>query len=243
MNSLNLSQGLLCPFCMVWILWSVIKWPPWYLCFSFIYLRMLSKITTLTESSSLPMAEKIRKKTITLIDMTLSLWLQFWSGALMLPNNHVVLPSSIDSHSLLVTISHVLFCLQTPTSPVPCSWLFILLHWENQNSRRMISRLSPSYQFTYQHLHPYSLISAKLVQVNYSCFSLKPVSPLVNHPLLPTHGYHCRNSPQSLPHHQDFPLYLFILISIPTCYYFFCSKENFLDFLPLISLSPLQQKL
>ena len=122
-----------------------------------------SKITTLTESSSLPMAEKIWKKTVTLIDMTLSSWLQFWSGALMLPNNHVVLPLSIEARSLLVTISHVLFCLQTPTSPVPCSWLFVLLHWENQNSRRIISRLSPSYQFIYQHLHPYSLISGKLV--------------------------------------------------------------------------------
>ena len=28
----------------------------------------------------------------------------------MLPNNHVVLPLSIEARSLLVTISHVLFC-------------------------------------------------------------------------------------------------------------------------------------
>lgn len=31
----------------------------------------------------------------------------------MLPSNHVVLPLSIDSPSLLVTVLHVLFCLQT----------------------------------------------------------------------------------------------------------------------------------
>lgn len=44
--------------------------------------------------------------------MTLNSWLLFWSIALGLPNNHVVLPLSMDS-PLLETISHVFFCLPT----------------------------------------------------------------------------------------------------------------------------------
>ena len=83
--------------------------------FSLIYLHTLSKIISVTESNSLPMAEGIWKKkkrhSITLTDMTLNSWLLFWSIALRLPNFHVVLPLSIDS-PLLVTVSHVLFCLR-----------------------------------------------------------------------------------------------------------------------------------
>lgn len=63
------------------------------------------------------------------------------------------------------------------------------------------------------------------------------MSPLDNHPLLPAYGYHWSTS-QPLPHDQDFPLYLFILISFNIWYIFFYTKEYFLDLLPLSLLPP-----
>lgn len=74
--------------------------------------------------------------------------------------------------------------------------------------------------------------SCPLVQMKYSCSSLKPLN---NHPLLPTHGYHSNNSPCFLLHNQGF----FLLVYSNWCMHmllFFHSKQNFLA--PLSWMTP-----
>lgn len=146
----------------------------------------------------------------------------------MFPSNHVIFPLSNDS-PLLVTISHVFLCLEPfhtssaifmAVNPIPLNTLRL----SEDNFYRLFTIICT-------HLHSSAPIvsdSCLVVQLNYPCSSLKPISSIDNHPYLPIHRYHSSNFLQTLLliHHQDFPLHLFVLIGIHTCYYFFHSKET-----------------